>query len=155
MQQHEIKSLFSVAEVELVYRNPVRPADRLKITDSRSAFDILIHAWDLNKIDMVEHFNILLLNRAHHCIGFSHIATGGISSCAVDPKIVFAMALKANASAIILAHNHPSGNLLPSKSDETLTKKFVEAGHFLDLPVVDHLIVTPLKYYSFAEEGLL
>ena len=106
--QH-VQSLFAVSEVELVYRNKVLPADGPKIDGIPSAFDILINAWDLNKIDLVEHFNILLLNRANHCIGFSHIASGGVSACTVDPKIVFATALKANAVAIIAAHNHPSG----------------------------------------------
>lgn len=150
-----VQSLFAVSEVELVYRNKVAPADRPKIEHAGIAFDILINAWDLNKIDLVEHFNILLLNRANHCIGFSHISSGGASSCIVDPKIVFATALKANAVAIIAAHNHPSGNLKPSNADIHLTQKLVEGGKLLEIPLIDHMIVTPLKYYSFAEEGLI
>lgn len=148
-------SIFSVSEVELVYRNKIPPADRPKIISSFDAYDILVNAWELNKIDLVEHFNILLLNKANHCIGFSHISSGGTSACFVDPKIVFATALKANASSIIAAHNHPSGNLQPSRADIALTEKLVAAGKMLDLPVMDHLIITPLKYYSFAEDGLI
>jgi len=144
-----------VSEVELVYRNKIPPADRPKIISSFDAYDILVNAWELNKIDLVEHFNILLLNKANHCIGFSHISSGGTSACLVDPKIVFATALKANASAIIAAHNHPSGNLKPSRADIALTEKLVAAGKMLDLPIMDHLIITPLKYYSFAEDGLI
>ncbi len=148
-------SLFSVSEVELVYRNKVNPSDRPKITHSHDAYDIFLNAWDLNKMDLVEHFNILLLNRANHCIGFSHIASGGTSSCIVDPKIVFATALKANANSIIAAHNHPSGNLQPSSADIALTEKLAKLGKMMGMPLMDHLIVTPLKYYSFAEDGLI
>ena len=153
--QQNIQNLFSVSEVELVYRNKVRPDDRITITGSESAYDVFISAWDLNKIDLVEQFYVLLLDRACRCIGISNIATGGISTCIVDPKIIFAMALKAKASSMIFAHNHPSGNLRPSTADIRLTEKLRQAGLILDLPVDDHLIITPLKYFSFADEGLI
>jgi len=162
--QNNIHALFSVSEVELIYRSKIPPADRPKIITSDNAFDIFIEAWDLNKMDLVEHFNILLLNKyfnilllnkANHCIAFSHISSGGSSSCIVDPKIVFATALKANAASIIAAHNHPSGNLNPSKADIAITEKLATLGKMMDMPLLDHLIVTPLKYYSFAEEGLI
>jgi len=152
---HNIQSLFSVAEVDLIYRNKVSPGNRIKITGSDSVYDVFISAWDLNKIDMIEQFYLMMLDRANHCIGLSNISTGGISACVVDPKIVFATALKANSSSIVVAHNHPSGNLKPSNADIRLTEKLKHAGQFLDLPVMDHLIVTPLKYYSFANEGLI
>lgn len=73
----------------------------------------------------------------------------------MDPKLVFAAALKSNCQSIILGHNHPSGNLIPSFQDERLTKRLVEAGKFLDLPVLDHIIVTSEGYFSFADEGKL
>ena len=72
-----------------------------------------------------------------------------------DPKIIFKMALECNAAAIILAHNHPSGNLKPSKDDIALTKRMVSSGLMLDLPVLDHLIVANNLYYSFGDEGLI
>lgn len=148
-----IQSLFSVSEVELVYRNKVPSSDRIKITDSWSAYDVFLSAWDLNKMDLLEQSYILLLDQAHHCIGISNISTGGVSACIVDPKIVFATALKARASSIVLAHNHPSGNLKPSQADINLTQKLRQAGDLLDIKFNDHLILTPLKYYSFADEG--
>jgi DNA repair protein RadC len=150
--QNNAPSLFSVSEVELVYRNKVKPTDRHKISNSANAYDIFLSVWDMNKIEMVEQFYVLLLDRSQHCLGVSNVFTGGISSCLIDPKIVFATALKANASGIILAHNHPSGNLSPSKADIALTQRLKAGGNLLDILVADHLIVTPFNYYSFTDE---
>lgn len=155
MKNEDISSLFSFTEVELVYRNKKKARDRPIVKTSHEAFDILIQCWDVNKIELLEQFKILLLDRKNACIGISEISTGGVSSCIVDPKIVFSTALKAMASGIILAHNHPSGSTAPSKSDEELTKKLANAGDLLEIKVLDHLIVTPTSYKSFADEGLL
>jgi DNA repair protein RadC len=148
-------SLFSVSEVELVYRSKVTATDRPMIRNSANAFDIFLTMWDMNKIELVEQFAVLLLNRANYCLGYSCINTGGISECFVDPKIVFATALKANATSIIVAHNHPSGNTAPSKADDALTERLVSIGRTMTIPVTDHLIITPNRYYSFAEESLI
>lgn len=102
---------------------------------------------------MVEQFKVLLLNNANKVLGIADISTGGISSTVADPRIVFATALKANASKIILAHNHPSGNLQPSQTDKELTAKMKEGGRYLDLHVIDHLIITNDGYYSFGDQG--
>ena len=84
------------------------------------------------------------------------LSTGGVTGTVADPKLVFAAALKLNACNIILCHNHPSGSLKPSQADEALTRKIKEAGRYLDLPVIDHLIISgENNYYSFADEGLL
>ncbi|MNT62434.1 hypothetical protein D3C72_2001540 [compost metagenome] len=88
-------------------------------------------------------------------IGISLISTGGKSGTLADPKIIFSIALKAQAASIIVAHNHPSENLTPSQADLHLTRRLVEAGKVLDLMVVDHLIVTADKFYSFGDEGLI
>jgi DNA repair protein RadC len=155
MESNAIQSLFSVTEVELTYRNKISPKDRPVVTNSQQAYDLLIQAWDMNKIELLEEFIILLLDRQNRCIGLSKISVGGISACLVDPKIVFATALKARASGLILAHNHPSGNIQPSKPDIDLTSKLKEGGNLLELAVLDHLIVTPQSYFSFANEGLM
>lgn len=154
LEKSSLSSLFAVTEVELVYRNKVKPADRPKLIDSASAYDVLLNAWDMNKIELVEQFMILLLDRSNSCLGISHISTGGVSTCLVDPKVVFATVLKARASNVILAHNHPSGNLKPSPADIELTKKLKAGGALLDVSVLDHLIVTPFSYYSFTDDGL-
>ena len=100
-----------------------------------------------------EEFWILLLNRANRVIKPVQISRGGVAGTVADPKIIFKHALDQLASAIILAHNHPSGNLQPSQADIQLTKKLVEAGKWLDLPVLDHLILSDHAYYSFGDEG--
>lgn len=141
--------------MELHYRNAIPYPERIQITSSATAHDILRTAWDANKLELLEQFKILLLDRHNNCLALSEIATGGTSSCAVDPKMFFITALKANASGIILAHNHPSSNLQPSPQDMALTRKLCEGGKLLDIAVIDHLIVTPSRYYSFADEGCM
>jgi DNA repair protein RadC len=155
MEQTEIESLFKIAEIQIVYRNKVGVKDRPKITGSRDANSILRSVWDMNRIELLEQFKLMLMDRRNACIGISDIATGGIAGCVVDPKIIFATALKARASGIIMAHNHPSGNLTPSQADIDLTRKMKEAGKLLEISVLDHLIMTSESYYSFADEGLI
>jgi DNA repair protein RadC len=102
-----------------------------------------------------EEFWILLLNRANRVIKKTQISQGGVSGTVADPKIIFKVALEELASGVILAHNHPSGNLSASQADMDLTRKLKEAGKLLEIQVLDHLIVGGLKYFSFADEGLL
>lgn len=102
-----------------------------------------------------EEFWIVLLNRANNVLGKELISKGGQAGTIADPKIIFKTALDYKAASIILAHNHPSGNLRPSQPDVQLTKKLVEGGRLLDMPVLDHLIFAGSGYYSFADEGIL
>jgi DNA repair protein RadC len=148
-----IKTKSQVAEIELVYKPKINILNAPKVSSSRCAYQIFREVWSEEKIQFVESFKILLLNRANKVLGVVEISTGGVAGTVVDPKLVFAAALKAVASSMILAHNHPSGNLKPSTQDERLTKRLVEAGKLLDLPVLDHLILTSEGYYSFADEG--
>ena len=83
------------------------------------------------------------------------VSSGGITGTVADPRLILAAAIKSLAVAIVLAHNHPSGNLKPSQADEQLTAKIKEAAKYHDINVLDHIIVTPDAYYSFADEGLL
>jgi len=155
MTQLQIASLFKVSEVELVYRNKINPAHRPIVSHSGAAYEVFWQSWDKDRIELVEQFKILLLDYRNNCLGISEISTGSTSACPVDLKIVFATALKARASKIIPAHNHPSGNLLPSDADIQLTRRLVEAGKLLDIAVVDHLILTSRNFYSFADNGLI
>ncbi len=155
MEQLSLQHLFKVNEVEIIYRNTIPYQDRLQITSSATAYEILLATWDANRLELVEQFKILLLDQKNNCLAVSGIATGGLSACIADPKIIFATALKAGASALILAHNHPSGNLQPSEADKALTRKLKEGGRLLDIAVLDHLIITPRNYRSFADEGLM
>lgn len=106
-------------------------------------------------MEIREEFNILLLNRANHVLGWFNVSIGGVASTVVDPKVIFSVALKCNASGIILSHNHPSGNLNPSDADLNLTKKLNSGGKLLEINILDHLILTTDRYYSFADEGML
>jgi DNA repair protein RadC len=115
-----------------------------------------IHAYEhvafLQHLD-VEHFYVILLNRANDVIKLKKISEGGVSGTVVDPKLVFNAALMEKASGIILAHNHPSGNTKPSQNDIELTKRLRECGKMLEISVLDHIIVAENCFYSFADEG--
>jgi len=102
-----------------------------------------------------EEFWILLLKRSNHVLAEIKISSGGLSGTVADPKLIFGRALALRASAIVLVHNHPSGNCKPSVSDRTLTRNLCKAGVFLDLPVVDHIIIADKDFVSFADEGFL
>jgi len=102
-----------------------------------------------------EEFWILLLRRSNHVLAEIKISSGGLTGTVADPKIIFGRALALRAAAIVLIHNHPSGNPKPSSSDKSLTNNLRQAGNFLDLPVLDHIIVAGKQYVSFADEGLI
>ena len=141
-----------VAEIEIVYRNKVKASDRVKISRSNDCFELLKSFWG-DKLDYCEQFYLLLLNRSNIVLGISKISEGGVSGTVVDPKRIFQVALKSNASNLILAHNHPSGNTNPSEADRKLTRKIKDAGLLLDISTLDHLIITSDGYYSFADQG--
>lgn len=144
-------NFMKVTEVKLSYKNTVRLEDRPVITNSLDAYELFSASWDEGKIELQEQFKVLLLDNAHSCIGIAEIASGGINQCLVDSKLVFATALKARATAMIVAHNHPTGTLRFSEADRVLTRKLVEIGNLLDLPVLDHLIITPDRYFSYSD----
>jgi DNA repair protein RadC len=150
----KIYSPVKVSEVKLTYRSKVKASDRIKISGSQDAFDILYEYWDKDAIEHVEEFKILLLNRANMVLGIASLFKGGVVGTVIDPRIIFQYALKANAAHIILAHNHPSGNTKPSDADISITKKIKEVARHFDITVLDHIILTgDERYYSFAEEG--
>ena len=146
---------FEVAEVALIYKSKVKASLRPAITKSADAYAVLKSHWNLETIDFLEHFKVMLLNRANRVLGIIEISTGGMAGTVADPKVIFAAAIKSAATTIILAHNHPSGNLRPSQADINLTRKLKNGGELLDISVVDHLIISSEGYYSFADEGLL
>ncbi len=110
---------------------------------------------NMQTISMYEEFYVLYLDRANHVLGYRLISRGTTSACMVSSKIILSIGLQCNSSGIILAHNHPSGNLKPSIADQALTKKIQEGARLFDIKVLDHLIVTNESYSSFADEGIL
>lgn len=142
-----------IAEISISYsRSKER---KLKVNNSKDSYDILLDTWDKNIIELQEEFKILLLNRGNIVLGIYPMSRGGVSGTIVDAKLVFSVALKCNASSIIIAHNHPSGNLTPSEADKNLTQKLKQAGQYLDIILLDHLIITKDDFYSFSDNGLL
>ena len=103
------------------------------------------------QIDLKEYFFIILLNRNNQVIGYNKLSEGGICGTVVDIRIAYAIALKSLASAMVLVHNHPSGNLKPSQQDINITKQFKDAGRLLDIEILDHIILTDSGYYSFTD----
>ncbi len=149
----EAKAIAIIAALELGRRRKdTEPVEKPRITGSRDCFDILRpHLQDIQH----EEFWILVLNRANRLIKKYQISQGGVAGTVADPKIIFKLAISELASGIILAHNHPSGNLTASQADIDLTKKIRDAGKLLEIQVLDHLIVAGQKYFSFADEGIL
>lgn len=146
--------LWQVSELQITYRTHIQPADRPHISSSQDAENVFRAHWS-EDIELVEEFNMLFLNKTNQVIGFLNLSKGGMSGTVVDVKLVFAAALKALASSIIVAHNHPSSCLIPSQADIDLTRRLKQAGGLLDLPLYDHLILSPYGYFSFADEGEL
>lgn len=149
----EAKAITIQAALELGRRrNDLAATEKAQICNSADAHKLLASQFrDLNH----EEFWILLMNRANHVISSNLVSKGGQAGTVADPKIIFNLALENHAASLILAHNHPSGNLKPSTADLELTRKLFNAGRLLDLPILDHLIITDAGFMSFADEGLL
>ncbi|WP_438710741.1 JAB domain-containing protein [Aquimarina muelleri] len=142
-----------ISEISISYSNSKQK--KLKVSNSKESYTILLDFWNRNTIELQEEFKILLLNKSNIALGVYPMSKGGVSGTIVDAKLVFSVALKCNASSIIIAHNHPSGNLTPSEADKTITKKLKKAGQYLDITLLDHLIITKDDFYSFSDNGEL
>lgn len=144
----------TLAEIELSYRP--KKAHHPIIKSSADVYFHLLRFFPEETISLQERFVAGYVNRANRLIGACNISTGGITGTVADPRLIMAVALKSGATGIILAHNHPSGNLQPSAADIEITKKIQSACKLLDITLLDHLIVVPEDaYFSFADEGLL
>ena len=143
-----------LAEIIVRYNPVVRLADCPVITGSKDAYELFMKNWN-EDISFRESFYVMYLTKANRVKGISLISMGGLDSTIADRKLIFATALKTLSNSIILAHNHPSGNLKPSNPDISLTRKVRDCGDILDIKVLDHLIITTEGYYSFADEGML
>ena len=151
----EQKELFKVAEVQLSYKPHFKAKERPQISSSKQAYDLLMANWDMSLINYIEQAKMILLNRNNRVLGIVDLSTGGGASTVMDARVIFATALKATATSIIVAHNHPSGNLRPSGEDIRLTEKLKRAGKLLEVEVHDHLIISENGYFSMAEEAMM
>lgn len=148
----EAKAVAIVSAMELLNRKSKEEAEAKFVNASKDAANYIS--------PMLQHlqkevFGVLYLNNANKIIQFEIISEGGFTATIVDPRVIFKSAFAHNATAIILAHNHPSGSLKPSIADMQLTEKIKSAGALLEIRVLDHIIVSENGYYSFADEGKL
>jgi DNA repair protein RadC len=148
-----VKAVTLSAALELGRRRQELPL--LEKTVVRESRDVAGYLRSLLRDHRHEVFVVVFLNRAHKINHVEIISEGGITGTVADPRIILKKALEENAVSLILCHNHPSGNLRPSKADEELTFKIKEAARFLDIRVIDHLIVSEEGYFSFADEGMI
>ena len=149
----EAKAITIAAALELGRRR--QAASSLEKSVVSSSSDIATYLQTRLKDYRHEVFAVLFLNRANKINHFQIVSEGGITGTVADPRVILKKALEEDAVSIILCHNHPSGSLKPSKADEVLTDKIKEAAGYLDIKVLDHIIVSDDGYYSFADEGLL
>ncbi len=144
---------FTINEINVSYSLKIKNSERPQIDCSKNVYELILPLW--HDIDLLESFKVLLLSKGNRVLGLANLFRGGLSGVAADPKQIFQVALKCNAAHIILMHNHPSGNLKASSADRSITNKLKQAGEFLDLPILDHMIFTSESYFSFADEGIL
>jgi DNA repair protein RadC len=131
----------------------VSKGDKVILNTPEGTYEILRSIFDSDTINWTESMVLVCLNRQNQIIGYNKIASGGFSGVVCDPKVVMTLALQCAASSIILCHNHPSGNLKPSKSDIDITSKIKNACNYLDVKLLDHIIITDDGYLSLANEG--
>ncbi|RGR92799.1 RadC family protein [Phocaeicola coprocola] len=144
---------YKVGEVKLSY-NP-KFKNQQKVTCSEDAYKYMLSTYKKGTICYKEYFKVLFLNQANQILGYTLISEGGITETIADIRLIFQAALLTNSVALILAHNHPSGNLKPSPEDIRLTKQVREASNFMRIKILDHIILSDTEYYSFADEGML
>ena len=148
-------TICNISEIKLSYNPKIKAGDRLKVTKPLEVYKAFLTSWDKDKLQLVEQFKVMLLNPANHVMGIVEISSGGIAGTVVDPRLIFGTALKAAATRIILAHNHPTGNLTPSDLDKRLTRNIKSGADILDINLLDHMIITAHGYSSFSDMGLL
>lgn len=149
----QAKSIVIAAALELGRRRHASAA--LEKTVVRSSSDIAGYLQTSLKDYKHEVFAVVFLNRANKINHFEIISKGGITGTVADPRVILKKALEEDATSIVLCHNHPSGNLQPSRADEELTKKIKEAAAYFDIKIIDHIIVSEEGFYSFADDGIL
>jgi len=143
-----------IHEIEVIYKRPAisEMKDISRSSEAEEIFRIMIPE---GKIDFKEFFLIALLSRCNRLLGVSNVSTGTSAGTCVNVKEILQLALKTNASAIIVCHNHPSGNIQPSESDIKLTEKIKQACKLFEIVLLDHVIISSEGYYSFADEGMI
>lgn len=153
-QFKHMKEIRQVAEITISYKPTVTRMP--KITCSNDAYEELKEFFDEDLISLQEQFVVMYLNQGNDVLGIQKLSIGGVTGTVADPRLIFATALKAAATGLIISHNHPSGTLKASEADLLMTRRLKEAGKLMEIKLLDHLIITPEgKYLSFIDEGLI
>lgn len=154
-QFNALTTLNMVSEIELVYVSKVPASKRFSIRKSTDAYWLFKRSWNAKKMELVEQFKVIYLDTANHVLAINDMSVGGLTGTVADHRLLIAGGLILKATAMIICHNHPSGNLSPSQRDSSLTEKIKQACHMLDMSLNDHIIISSEGYFSFADEGLL
>lgn len=141
----------TIPEIKIQYKRG--DIENLSLKSPNDVYNCLMKFYEQDTIEYYESSIILYLNQANNVIGWYKLSQGGITGTVIDVRTMFTIALQCGATGIIMSHNHPSGSLKPSDADRQITRKCVEAGKFLDIKLIDHLIVCPSGYYSFQENN--
>lgn len=145
-----------IPEIEIIVR--YKNGKNTKHKNAKTVSDLYLLARDMFNADQmlwVEEFIMFCMNSAGEVIGYYKVSKGGMSSTIVDVKVIATVALQSLATSVVIAHNHPSGNLQPSSADNEITSRIQDALQLLDILLIDHLIISPTSYYSYRTEGLL
>lgn len=145
---------YCVTEIKVTYKRKAK--DEFAIVTATDAAIHMLQGFDADTLEMQEQFVVLYLNAANQILGLYKASAGGITGTVADIRIILSIGLKLLATSFIIAHNHPSGNLKPSRQDQLLTNKMKEAASLVDIKLLDHLIIVPNEqFFSFADEGLI
>ena len=155
MKDIDFTKMYKAAEVKLTYITKVKASHRIPIKTAEDAACLFFMVWDWSTIEHIEEVKMILLNRANRVLGVAHLTKGGLNGSIIDTRVILQYAIKANAAAVILAHNHPSGNLGASDADKRITENVKNALKLVDIELLDHLILTYEEKYSTIEaDGL-
>lgn len=142
-------------EIELSYVRKRTIQESMRLTTSKMIYNTLLATWDTNLINLQEQFKVLYLDAANHPLGIYTHSSGGVMRTTVDVKMIIAVALKCCAQCMVIAHNHPSGNTEPSRADRTHTNIIREGAAYFDIVLIDSLVISEERYFSFADNGLM
>ena len=142
-------------KITLSFDKKIKKSELKTLSSSNDTVKVLREIFNADTFDWKEEVILLCTNRRNAIVGYYKVSSGGISGTVLDPKIIFTTALNCTASGIIIAHNHPSGNLTPSVEDDRITAKIKEAGKMLDINLIDSVILTDEGYYSYIDNGKL
>jgi DNA repair protein RadC len=150
-----VKENTRVAEISVSYKPAV--ANKPVIVNALDAYVLFKQFFDEGTISLQESFCVMYLNRMNRVLGIYPMTTGGITGTVIDIRLIFSVAVTTASTAIILAHNHPSGNMKSSQADIELTRRIKAGAILMDIKLLDHLIISPVdrEYFSFADEGIL